>query len=128
MTRVARACLGSLLVVLLMVAFSGCGTVDDQARREQVVELARDGQLSRAEGFDVFSLPSEFANLSDSGEVVVLNDDALTVFFYRVRGVNHYAGWAYRSDDALDADSSLLAGSEATIERLGPNWFFVDVP
>jgi hypothetical protein len=118
----------AIILIATVLVIGGClGVADDQGNRQQVVELARDGQLSPAAGFDVYALPGEFANLSDSGEVVVLRGDALTVMFYKVRGLNHFTGWVYRSNDTLDSSDPLIDGRPATIERLSQNWFFVTV-
>jgi hypothetical protein len=117
----ARALLDNL------VAFRAVGLpVDDAVGRNRAVKLITDGTL-RPGDRDLITLPSEFASLSDSGEVIAMHDGKdWTIVFFEVRGmVDHYSGWVFRSSGKLGADEDPLQGGGATVVRIDDHWFHV---
>jgi hypothetical protein len=100
--------------------------VDDPAARDRAASLIIDGTLRPGER-DLVTLPAEFANLSDSGEVVAMRDgDDWTIVFFEVRGiVDNYSGWVFRSSGMLDAEEDPLGGGTVIVERLDDHWFHV---
>lgn len=110
-----------------LAAFRSVGlAVDDPAARDRVARLITDGTLQPGER-DLITLPAEFANLSDSGEVIALHDgDDWTIVFFEVRGIlDHYSGWVFRSGGELGVDEDPLGGADAAVERIDDRWFHV---
>ena len=115
----------TLLVVTLASVTACLPVADDQEAREQIVDLARSGELVPAEGINVFIVPVGLNHASRDGEVIVRQEGGgLTVVFFDFRGLNHYTGWVYTSVDALPLDP--LGNHPFKAEALSPNWYRVD--
>ena len=121
MTQVARTQLDQL------APFGAVGMpVDDPAARGRVVRLIEDGTLKPGER-DLVTLPAEFAELSDTSEVVAFHTgDEWTVVFFEVRGlVDFYSGWVYRSSGTLGPHDDPLGGQLTELQRIDDHWFHV---
>jgi hypothetical protein len=112
----------------MLAAYPPVGlAVDDLAARDRVVKLIVSGTLRPGERDDV-TLPEEFKNLSDGGDVIAMLDGKdWTIVFFEARGViDHYTGWVFRSSGNLGADEDPLQGGTAIVKRINAHWFHVE--
>lgn len=116
-----------LAVALTVIVCVGCNAVsfDNPGNgRTRVAELVLEGLLGTP-GADQESvrLPTEFASLSDSGEIVITRwNGSLDVVFFTRRGVvDDWEGYVYAADCRLTEDP--LGGVLLEVHNLGSCWY-----
>jgi hypothetical protein len=99
------------------------------AGREEVVRLIENGEIDfDGERSGRVALPSRYARLSKSGDVLIyITDSGVNVLFFTFDGVlDNFSGYAYSSEDSESAIRAFVrAGDLREIVKKKEHWYWV---
>lgn len=102
---------------------------NDLSKREEVVNLVKNKELISdiSERPDLIKLPLKYRNLSEGGgEIIIENDQGLSVLFYTFRGVvDNFAGFVYKENNMDITKEDFNCGNILDSKKLKDNWFWV---
>ncbi len=116
------------ILILLFVPFTNFWLAFEfrlnKSDYDKVVEMVKNEEI-QPDNFGIAKLPSEYAHVSQGGDILIEKGDGVTsVFFFTFIGVlDNFSGFMYRSND-MPPPEGYMGGDWFQIKRKEPNWFF----